>query len=415
VSIFFRHHIAIPFPTAMGTADPERDGSSLVLRCAVASRVATLVAGLLFDALIPDYDTSTRLLDSPHGALPTTFLHWDAVYFLHLCENGLDYDFEHFAAFFPGYPLLARCVASSLLYPMDAFLGHRAACAVAALLLSNVAFIFAALLLYRLTLEVLADRSVALTSALLFCIGPAAVFMSAAYTESCFACLGFAGMLAWTKGRPWLATLLFTAAATTRSNGILLAGFFLYDALHHLAGPPPRAIWPRPLSIALDLARAAMVCAPYVMFQWAVHSLYCSSPTPSEWCASGPFALYGHVQSKYWGVGFLRYYQWKQLPNFLLAAPTLLLCASGLVGYLQRDWKTLLTGGLCPSRSERGARLVPFVGYLLVQVVFALLVMHIQVVTRFVSGTPMFYWSAAHSVLKHGPVKPSFFTHTPPT
>jgi len=40
-------------------------------------------------------------------------------------------------------------------------------------------------------------------------------------------------------------------------------------------------------------------------------------------------------------------------------------CASGLVGYLQRDWKTLLTGGLCPSRSERGARLVPFVGYLL--------------------------------------------------
>ena len=34
--------------------------------------------------------------------------------------------------------------------------------------------------------------------------------------------------------------------------------------------------------------------------------------------------MYAKIQRKYWGVGFLRYYQIRQIPNFILALPILM-------------------------------------------------------------------------------------------
>mgnify|MGYP002050440369 CR=1 FL=1 len=39
------------------------------------------------------------------------------------------------------------------------------------------------------------------------------------------------------------------------------------------------------------------------------------------WCRERVPSIYAHVQRTYWNVGFLRYYELKQLPNFALAAP----------------------------------------------------------------------------------------------
>lgn len=51
--------------------------------------------------------------------------------------------------------------------------------------------------------------------------------------------------------------------------------------------------------------------------------------------------LYQHIQRKHWNVGFLRYWELKQIPNFLLASPIVLLTAIYVLQYA-KIWTTQL-------------------------------------------------------------------------
>lgn len=50
-------------------------------------------------------------------------------------------------------------------------------------------------------------------------------------------------------------------------------------------------------------------------------------------------------------VGFLKYYTVKQIPNFLLAIPIVLLSLSGIWVYISNNWRVVLTLGLRESKS----------------------------------------------------------------
>lgn len=329
--------------------------SMSVFRVAVLSRVATLTLMFAFDALVDDYDTSGAL--EPEGlSVPASFacrrlegvVTWDSVYFARVASEGYEHEQAH--AFFPLLPALMRLFA----------FGSRSRCALAAsgLLVSNLAHVASAVALERLGTLVLRDPAAARTAATLFALNPASVFHSAAYTESLFACLSFAGCLALAlpRARPNLAALAFALACAARSNGALNLAFLAHDFAFARVGAAAwfgiraRRAKPRRRTVGNETtpftdrlaatvafaARVSVAVAPLLAAQALGYRTYCAGASsdgsanrranaPRPWCDRWtPFPnIYAFVQSEYWNVGFLRYYHARQLPNFALAAPAL--------------------------------------------------------------------------------------------
>lgn len=295
----------------------------------------------------------------------------------HIALRGYTHEQTH--AFYPLFPRL-------LLAPLSAALRCEPL-AVAAVLNNFVFFPLAALLLYRITLLVTSlDSAAARRSALAFCVAPASVFFSAAYTESCFAALSFLGMFALLAGRRLAAFLAFLAAAAVRSNGVLYGGFFLWPHVDALLRRR-QLLWRQ---LPRDCAAVVGLFAPTVAMEWYGRSLYCATAVSGN-AASRPYcdaplwrpALYSFVQSHYWNQGWLRYWTLQQAPNFALAAPMVLLCAVGC-GRLLRHADARLRW-----------RAMPFALLLGAMVLFGVLGSHVQTLTRFVSANPVVYWTVA--------------------
>lgn len=105
----------------------------------------------------------------------------------------------------------------------------------------------------RLTLSLTGDRRFALISALLFCIPPAPVILSVAYTEPFHALFSFVGMLAVADGQPLFGAFAFAAGTAFRANGFLNAGFLIwYLVLQRWHNMPSRKrVRSRPLSAVI--------------------------------------------------------------------------------------------------------------------------------------------------------------------
>ena len=107
-------------------------------------------------------------------------------------------------------------------------------------------------------------------------------------------------------------------------------------------------------------------------------------------------------------VGFLHYFELKQLPNFLLAAPILLISASGIFHYFEADPVRFTTLGFrCATLvSKSGNRfasnplMLPHVYLYTFLVLVATFVMHVQVATRFLATSPLLYWWLADRVVR---------------
>jgi hypothetical protein len=238
-----------------------RDGLRPCLAVFLAARIGLSLFSVFAVGLIEPLDP----VPVPGRAGPPATLGWhnaidaterqDAVWYLRLADEGWSPN-DASAAFFPLYPLTVRAVA--WVVPGDDLL--------AALVLSNLAFLGALLALFALTAEAFGDR-VARRAIVVAAIFPTAFFFLAPYTESLFLLLS---VLAFREARHdrWGRVAVFGAlAALTRSAGILLIPALLLDAIGRgrAGGVHPRGVRATTAKVA---GAAAIALGPLSWFAW---------------------------------------------------------------------------------------------------------------------------------------------------
>ncbi|KAK7086657.1 hypothetical protein SK128_022209 [Halocaridina rubra] len=381
---------------------------------------------------------------------------WDAQYFLHIAEYG--YTHENTLAFFPLFPLLVGLIANVLYFPLQYIMNYHSVLLLTSVLLNLVLFVKTSVVLFRLSEEVLRNEVLAYRAALLFCINPASIFFTAPYSECLYALLTFSALLINQTVSTSRATIPFALASLVRSNGLVNIGFVLYrklldcnnyyHKLRHATTESGR------LSLVLVVVLTFnytliplflgcfLVIVPFAAFQYWCYVSYCReegvSPSlpphlelyvrsnflhspdlgEAEWCYSFPPLAYSHVQDKYWEVGLLRYYEVRQVPNFMLALPVVMtvICHAALymVDNPQICWSCGIPQPLYDKKGNRknphpwqdkginSWRVFVYTAHSLCLCAFCVLCIHVQVTTRLLcSSCPVVYWFAAHLLMDY--------------
>ncbi|KAK1458561.1 mannosyltransferase [Colletotrichum cuscutae] len=413
---------------------------------------ALLLAIALGSAVAPSYDTSTTLMlqrNESDVSLVTRLTRWDALYFTQSARRG--YVFEQEWAFNAGLPLVVSGlirVARLLGFEGDETGASEAAFSI---VIAHVSHLFAALMLYELTVKLFTRPRLAFLSALLHILSPAGLFLSAPYAESLCAFFSFAGYYVLasastsTKGSfPWvtaqiLAGVIFGLATASRSNGLLNGLPFAVECLMIL---PPLLASPMSLkNIAAlfgSVTGGLLVATGSVVPQALAWLRYCSGASEARaWCERTVPSIYSFVQEHYCltlamglvmveaprpplsaslprapssalgrGVGLFRYWTLSNVPLFVLAAPVLrLLMVSG--------WEVInRPSGLARSptaekqrQGQSGMKSVLVGSMAAAQLLLAALAIttyHVQIITRIASGYAVWYWWVAGCLLDHG-------------
>ncbi|XP_034686988.1 GPI mannosyltransferase 2 [Vitis riparia] len=453
----------------------------IILKTAVCSRLFLLALIIFWRSLFEPYDTSAPLnpnclsLESQPadtvlwpkiGAAIEGSIVWDAVYFVRIAQCG--YEYEQSYAFLPLLPICISFLSRTVFAPLIPLIGHRAVLGLSGYVLNNIAFVLAAVYFYKLSVIILKDKEAAFRASILFCFNPASIFYSSIYSESLYALLSVGGVYHLISSSNNVAVLWLALSGSARSNGVLNAGYFCFQTMHEAY----EAIFLKKrayLSVQVLLVgvlRCLCIFVPFVAFQAYGYYNICLGHFPDEmspWCKARVPLVYNYLQSHYWGVGFLRYFQLKQLPNFLLASPILSLALCSIIHYMRLQPEIFFSLGFRASPEEKNSAAVlfslgadkrsnsdqfskksipqtqenhnlrrrkqlqgeesaasptgckssarlgylsafvlPFVLHLGFMAATAFFVMHVQVSTRFLSASPPLYWFASYLMVSRG-------------
>lgn len=91
------------------------------------------------------------------------------------------------------------------------------------------------------------------------------------------------------------------------------------------------------------------------------------------------------------------YWEWKQLPNFLLAAPMVLFCIHSIYRYFKTDFTRVITvlkvTAVKPSEQlDSNPLVLSFLAYWGGFCLICVCVANVQIVTRLCASSPAFYW-----------------------
>ncbi|XP_030765820.1 GPI mannosyltransferase 2 [Sitophilus oryzae] len=425
-----------------------------ITRLVYLSRIILIVLQFFANQVIPDHDAKVfqypaeqnkTQYDNVINYFLGGFVRWDAQYFMHIAKYG--YTYENTLAFFPLYPVSVGSIADLI---CDV-IGRQYVDSVLILtyILVNI-YIFkhAALCLYKLT-EILFDKKTAYDSAVVYCFNPASVFFIAPYTECLFSFLTFQSILncltlyeKYSKPdnkfvvKDLLLILPIALSTATRSNGVLNIGFLIYTfiCLKLNNSKKKKQSILQGLYTALRYGFAIIMTTvdcllPFILYQYYCYLRFCQTfpvnlpgvileharqnkfilpgsykKNQQKWCKKTIPLAYSYVQDQYWNVGFMKYYEFKQLPNFLLALPILCIISFCSFKHLFTNlfkrnlFSNLFTMGnsIKANKAKAGLyqpKLTVFYIHALFLSIFCTFFIHVQVSTRILcSASPVFYW-----------------------
>lgn len=148
---------------------------------------------------------------------------WDSSWYLDIALHGYSLrgpleTTQSNVGFFPLYPLLIR----ALLWLLPESVRTPETALLIGVVLSNIMFVGALFVLYRLTLLLFNDRAVAQRTQWYIVLFPASFFFASAYTEAAFLLFTVAMFYAALRRVWWAAGILGALATLTRPSGILL-------------------------------------------------------------------------------------------------------------------------------------------------------------------------------------------------
>ncbi|KRX96912.1 GPI mannosyltransferase 2 [Trichinella pseudospiralis] len=370
----------------------------------------------------PDSEVKNRsITDNVINILFSGFSRWDSQHFLHIALKG--YTFENNVAFFPLLPIFTRLINRLivLLFPLvsvsDYFLSI-----LSSVLVVNVAYVITGYILYLLTKEIFDDLQICRLCVLLYSVSPATIFLHSIYSESLYSLFTFAGLyyLIRKKRNVFISAICFAFASLARSNSLMNILFLFYFSFENIfANMLSSCSWVgkvKPLQVTISwkklfsfILHSAIVLAPIVLYQLYIFATFClSCPLEAaerpaylsdyakqrgytykceldnlQWCRKPIPLSYSAVQSHYWDVGFLRYYQWRKIPCFILTIPVLALVyksmycnAQHFAFYVKVKWI--------------------FSIHIVCLSIFGLLFFNVEILTRMLfSASPYLYWQAA--------------------
>lgn len=399
------------------------------IQLAVTSRLITIFVQFISNVSMPNHNADAyknpgyikpvTLSDNIVELLFSGFRRWDAEYYLQIAENG--YIYENSLAFYPIFPFLINIIARSIACIIGDIISFQLLILIVAITINFVAFIYAAQALFRLSLLVF-HYNVRMSKLVvfLFCFNPATIFFSAAYCESLFAWTSFVIMEKSLIGLNKSIIIPLSVNLLCRSNGLVNLGFIIYATLRNIVEHFD--------STVAHLLKLVFITSSsfifYIVYQTYVYFLFCSNLSiqhpriyqeygmlnnyvlsgsatkSSEWCNYSIPISYSYIQSKYWNVGFLRYYEFKQIPNFLLALPVLSVAIWCIHNYVKDNLYLCLRLGFNKQLKILASYKYVFMVHGIFLVSSCIFFIHIQVSTRFILSTsPIVYWFIAEKIL----------------
>lgn len=355
------------------------------------------------------FSTPSPLLNSLLGAFVRWFLDyvldrlvvWDAVYFSDLFANNIQ--FEHQFVFCPLWWRLVQLIP----VPDTCIFYARL---LVATIVANLCHFLAALVLYYYTRLVFQNARIfspdrmALVSLVLFILSPAALFLTAPYSEAIAALFSFICLylreraLAVKFGSVVINSHFYVASGLAaslaygfRANCLLLGLLYVYDL----------AVRPLKVSPLLPISAGLILGISFVWSQAANYFAVCYGTDRGEWCLARVPSLFTYAQAHYWNNGFLRYWKVGNIPNFAFGGPTIFLSAYG-ISYFRQIFPV---DRISPVLLVNGTFLV-----------LLLLFWHVQIITRIATFLPIIYWVVAGMITqadrsgqKHGRLWLAYF------